>query len=205
MSCVPTLPPSTITAYKTRMSLARASFQREFQLAWIKPKLNFKFFSQSFEKDLAVIAGSCFDTDTSCLFSRAAEVPGGARLPERLQQQSHKKSRRWVMAALHGISSPQLGLILVMGSYYDLAGTTKWLNWFLGLIRQGAARSYFGFTAYFSRHSRKGGADPFLQISPTSVHNSGSLYFYMQDEGWHCLAGIFGFGWDLSVCNNRKH
>lgn len=29
------------------------------------------------------------------------------------------------MAALHGISSPQLGLILVMGSYYDLAGTTK--------------------------------------------------------------------------------
>lgn len=62
----------------------------------------------------------------------------------------------------------------------------------LGTNTAGAARSYFSSTAYFNRHSRKGGADPFLQISPSSVHNSGSLYFYMQDEGWHSLAGIVG-------------
>lgn len=44
----------------------------------------------------------------------------------------------------------------------------------LGTNTAGAARSYFSSTAYFNRHSRKGGADPFLQISPSSVHNSGS-------------------------------
>lgn len=81
-----------------------------------------------------------------------------------------------------------------MGSNYDLAGPTKWLNWFLGPTRQGAARSYFGSTAYFSRHSRRGGVDPFLQISPTSVYNSGCLHFQLH-KGWRTAL----LGWHLWV------
>lgn len=84
-----------------------------------------------------------------------------------------EKSGSRVTAALYGSSSPHLGLIWVMGSYYDLAGTNKWLNRFLGPIQPGAARSYFGSPAYFSSHSHSGEDDPFLgQISLSDVHNS---------------------------------
>lgn len=39
----------------------------------------------------------------------------------------------------------------------------------------------------------KGEADPFLQISPSSVRSSGSLRFYTQGEGWQIMAEIVGF------------
>lgn len=111
---------------------------------------------------------SPFQTPSAPL-SKATGFSAGQRHPERLQQRADEEEGSRVTAAHRGITSLQLGLIWVMSSYYDLAGPAKWLNWFLGLIRQGAAMSYFSCTAYFSRHSRRGGADPFLHISPPSM------------------------------------
>lgn len=88
-------------------------------------------------KILAVIVGS-FLIQTASLFQPDSRVLG----PERLQRQPD------------GISASQLSLIRVMGSCDNLAGPTNGLNEFLGPIRQRAAISYFGRTAYFRRHSR---------------------------------------------------
>lgn len=76
-----------------------------------------------------------------------------------------------------------------------LGNPAKRLNWFLGPIRQGSARSYFCSTAYFSRHSRRGGADPFLQISPTRVQNRGCLFFELCTWWRTALSG--GQVWDV--------
>lgn len=60
-----------------------------------------------------------------------------------------EKNRSWVTAALHGISSPPLGLIWVMGSYYDLASPNKWLKWFFGTIMAGNCQILLRFHCIF--------------------------------------------------------
>lgn len=125
--------------------------------------ITWKAFGYNFR--LGLFSPLSFQTHSVPL-SRATRFPAGQGHPERLQQHQDKEAGSRITAALRGITSPRLGLIWVMGSYYDLAGPAKWLNWLLGLIRQGAAMSYFGCTAYFSRHSRREGPDLILHISP---------------------------------------
>lgn len=90
-------------------------FQWEFELAWIKPKLNLQMFSQSCEKDLFIIAGSYSDTNIwlfrSSGDSKRCQTPTEAAAPVR-----ERKIRRWVMAVLHGMGFPQFVLMLFMAS-----------------------------------------------------------------------------------------
>lgn len=102
------------------------------------------------KKDLAVIAGSYFDATTSCLLSRAAGVPGTARLPERLQRQSDKKSRRWVMAALHGISRiSSLRSYLSHGFILWLGGHQQMTQLDFGTNTAGSCQVLFRFHCIF--------------------------------------------------------
>lgn len=126
------------------LSLAGAIVQR--QLALIKPKLNL---ATILWKTFGCNCRQRFDTNSPRLFQQSNRVSGSAGLPERLQQQSDRKNGSWVTAALHGISSPQLGLIWVMGSYYDLADPTKWLNWFFGTNTAGSCQVLFRFHCIF--------------------------------------------------------
>lgn len=132
-------------------------------------ELNLKGSAQSCEKDLAVVSGSYFNTNTG-LFRRAEGVPGSDRLREKLQHQSDRKTRRRLMWARRGMASHS--------SCFMTQNNTKW---FLGAMCKGAARPCFSSAAYFTTHLQKRGADLFCgSILPQ--HTTPKEHFNMRDE-----------------------
>lgn len=109
-----------------------------------RAELNLKGSAQSCEKDLAVVSGSYFNTNTG-LFRRAEGVPGSDRLREKLQRQLDRKTRKKP-------GSCELDVGWLHSAHALTQNNTKWL---LGVICQRAARPCFSSTAYFTKHAQK--------------------------------------------------